>query len=96
MHEAVAILMCVLAVLGLYAILSRVAVMLLPRGELLLSVDGRGKTIEDLLLLTEYAKLIVERERGVSPRVSVLLDESEQEKTMPLRKEGILVYIIKP
>ena len=92
MHEAVAILLCVLAVFGLYALFARVAVMLLPRGAFMISVDGRDRTVEDILLLTERARLLSERERGFSPDVSVLLDEDQQEKAMTLRKEGILVY----
>ena len=95
MHEALAILICMLAVLGLYALFSRIAVLLLPRGVLLLSVDGRERTKEEILLLVEHARLLTERERGVSPRVSVLLDENEKEKAMTLRKEGILVYNVK-
>ena len=95
MHGAFAVLLCVLAVMGLYAVFSRMALWLLPRGVLLVSVDGRERTHEEILLLTEYAKLFTERERGVAPRVSVLLDENEQEKAMTLRKEGILVYTVK-
>ena len=54
MHEAVAILLCVLAVFGLYALFARVAVMLLPRGAFMISVDGRDRTVEDILLLTGW------------------------------------------
>ncbi len=95
MHEFLAVLFCVLSVLGLYALFSRIAVMLLPRGELLLTVDGRERTEEDILLLTEYARLLLEREGRLSGYVSVILSENEQEKAMTLRKEGILVYIVK-
>ena len=95
MHEALAILVCALAVIGAYALFSRLSILLLPRGSILLSVDGREHTAEEILLLTEYARLLAERERGVSPRVSVLLNEDEIEKTMTLRKEGILVYTLK-
>ena len=95
MHEAFAVLLCVLAVFGLYALFSRIAVLLLPKGVLLLTVDGRERTEDEILLLAEYARLITERERGVSPCVSVLLNENESEKAMTLRKEGILVYTLK-
>ena len=95
MHEAFAILLCALAVLGLYAVLSRLSVMLLPRGELLLSLDGRDRTVEEILLLAEHARLLLEREGRLSPHVSVLLNENELEKAMTLRKEGILVYVLK-
>lgn len=96
MHEAVAVLLCVLAVFGLYALFARVAFMLLPRGIFMISVDGRERTVEDILLLTERARLLSERERGFSLDVSVLLDEDQQEKAMTLRKEGILVYTRMP
>lgn len=96
MHEAVAVLLCVLAVFGLYALFARVAFMLLPRGTFMISVDGRERTVEDILLLTERARLLSERERGFSLDVSVLLDEDQQEKAMTLRKEGILVYTRMP
>ena len=95
MHEALAIFVCALAVIGLYALFARIAVLLLPHGNLLLSVDGRGHTAEEILLLTEYARLLAERERRLSPQVSVLLDETESETVMTLRKEGILVYTLK-
>ena len=95
MHEFLAILFCLLSVLGLYAVFSRIAIMLLPRGALLLTVDGRERTEEDILLMTEYARLLLEREGRLSSRVSVILSENEQEKAMTLRKEGILVYIVK-
>ena len=95
MNEVFAMLLCVLAIFGLYALFSRSAVMLLPRGALFVSVDGRERTEAEILLLTEYARLLTERERGVSADVSVLLDENEQEKAIALRKEGILVYTIK-
>ena len=95
MYEALAILVCALAVIGAYALFSRLSILLLPRGSILLSVDGRGHTAEEILLLAEYARLLAERERGVSPHVSVLLNEDEFEKEMTLRKEGILVYTLK-
>ena len=95
MHEALAILICALAVIGLYALFSRLAVFLLPHGSILLSIDGREHTAEEILLLTEYARFLAERERRLSPEISVLLNEDEFEKTMTLRKEGILVYTLK-
>lgn len=95
MHEAFAILLCALAVFGLYAIFSRLAVMLLPRGELLLSVDGRDRTEEEILVLAEQARFLLEQEGRLFSCVSVLLNENEQEKAMSLRKEGILVYMVK-
>ena len=95
MHEAIAILFCALAVFGLYALFARVAAMLLPRGALSLSIDGRGRTVEEILILTENARRILERERGLSLTFSVLLCETEKEKAITLRKEGILVYTLK-
>lgn len=96
MHEAFAILLCALAVFGLYALFSRIALMLLPYGSLSLTVDGRGKEESEILVLVTNARLLAERERGVALSVSVLLSENEQQKAMSLRKEGILVYTLKP
>ena len=96
MHEAFAILLCALAVFGLYALFSRIALMLLPHGSLSLAVDGRGKEESEILVLVTNARLLAERERGVALSVSVLLSENEQQKAMSLRKEGILVYTLKP
>ena len=95
MHEVFAILFCALAVFGLYALFSRIAAMLLPRGAISLSVDGRGRSVEEILILTENARRILERERGISLTFSVLLCENEKEKAITLRKEGILVYTLK-
>lgn len=95
MHEAFAVFICLLAVLGLYAVFSRIAVMLLPRGSFLITVDGRSRTEEEILLLAEYARLLAEREKSLSPCVSVMLDENETEKAIALRKEGILIYTLK-
>lgn len=96
MHEAFAILLCALSVFGLYALFSRIALMLLPRGAISLTVDGRGRDVGEILRLIANACLLAERERGISPSVSVLLNENEHEKAMSLRKEGILVYTLKP
>lgn len=94
MSEFWALLLCMLSVIGLYAIFARVSVMLFPRSSLLLTVDGRGLTVEEILLLTARARFLLEREHRLYGRVSVLLSENEREKEMPLRKEGILVYIV--
>ena len=95
MHEVLAILLCALAVFGLYALFSRIALALLPRGVLSLSIDGRDRSVDEILILTENARRFAERARGVALTVSVLLNENEQKKAMTLRKEGILVYTLK-
>ena len=95
MHEAFSILLCALAVIGLYALFSRVAVWLLPHGAITLAVDGRGRTTREILALVASATRLAERERGIALKVSVLLFENEQEKAMSLRKEGILVYNVR-
>lgn len=95
MHEILAILICVLAVLGLYAILSRLAVALLPRGTLLLTVDGAGKGLDEILLSVSHARLFLEREGRLSERIAVLLDGHDTHMAEALRKEGILICILK-
>ena len=94
MHEALAILICTLAVFGLYALFSRLAVFLLPRGALTIAVDGRGKTAEEILLSALHARVLLEREPRFSERVAVLLDKADEETMTALRKEGILVCVV--
>ena len=95
MGEALTVIICMLSVFGLYALLSRVSEMLLPRGEVLITVDGRGLSLDKIRSLTSRARYIVERDHRLSLRVAVLLYENEQEQLMSLRKEGILVYTVK-
>ena len=95
MSEAFAVIICILSVFGLYALLSRVSEMLLPRGRMLITVDGRGLSEDKIISLTSCARYMIERDHRFSLRVAVLLNENEQEKAMTLRKEGILVYTVK-
>ena len=91
MQKMLAILVCFLAVFGLYALFSRLAVWLLPRGAFSLTVCGDGKTVEEILCDVRFARLLLEREGRLSEPVLVLLDGTDKEKTNALRKEGILI-----
>lgn len=91
MRETLAILVSFLAVLGLYALFSRLAVWLLPRASLSVTVCGEGKTVEEILRDVHLSRLLIEREGRFSERVLVLLDGTDQEKINALRKEGILI-----
>ena len=95
MHAWSAILLCVFAVLGLYAFFSRLMVMLSPRGDVLLAIDGRKKSVDEILLCLKGAEYLLEREVRLSERPCVLLSEQEEEKMDALRKEGVLVYALK-
>ena len=91
MRETLAILVSFLAVLGLYALFSRLVVWLLPRASLSVIVCGEGKTVEEILRDVHLSRLLIEREGRFSERVLVLLDGTDQEKINALRKEGILI-----
>ena len=90
-----AILLCFFSVFGLYALFSRVAVALASRGRVILSIDGRRLSKEEILLWLAHARLIIEREKGVKERPAVLVYEDDEEKIGTLRKEGVLVFTLK-
>ncbi|MBQ9736646.1 MAG: hypothetical protein IJV96_07680 [Clostridia bacterium] len=95
MNDLIALLLCLLAVFGLYAILSRVAVWLLPREECLLALDGENATAEELIARARCLTLYAERSRVFDGRIAVFLKTEDEHKRQTLRKEGILVYIVK-
>ena len=94
MHEALAILICLLSVFGLYALFSRLAVALLPRGVFTVAIDGAGKTAEEILLSVLHARILLERETRFAEHVAVLLDAADEETITALRKEGILICMV--
>ena len=90
-----AILLCFLSVFGLYALLVRICAMLTRRGALMLAVDGREMTEEEILLWVAHARALLEREGTLSDRPLVLLCENDEKKIGTLRKEGVLVFTLK-
>ena len=90
-----AILFCALSVLGLYAIFARLAVFLSPHGALSVTVDGRGKQVEEILLQLESARLLLEREATFSRCVTVLLQEGEEQTAAHLKRMGVVACIVK-
>ncbi len=92
MHEFFAILLCILAVFGLYALFSRIAVRLSPKGSYLLCVNGTDRTEEEILLLLRRARLLYEREWRILPEMAVFLEGEDENKEATLRKEGILIF----
>lgn len=90
-----AILLCALSVLGLYAVFSRLAVLLSPHGSLSLTVDGRGKQVDEILLSLETARLLLEREAVFSRRVTVLLEAGEELTAEKLARMGVYACIVK-
>lgn len=94
MHALSAILFCALAVFGLYALLSRLALTVLPRGKLSVAVDARGMTADEILLWVKTARHLLEREGCLERQPIVLLSPQEQELLGTLRKEGVLVYTV--
>ena len=90
-----AIFLCFFSVFGLYALFLRIAAMLSPRGDLMVTVDGRNITEEEILLRVARARFLLEKEGRLAECPAVLLSEDDANKEGALRKEGVLVFIIK-
>ena len=88
------ILVAMLAVIGVYAVFSRLAAMLTPDDSYTLALYASGKDVEDILIEAELLRLKNEL-RQKNDRVVVLLDEEDGEKQDALRLEGFLVYVRK-
>ena len=95
MHELLAIVICLLSVLGLYAVFSHLAVLFLPRDRFFLTVDGRGKNAEELCSLLHAGRFLLERIGGFSPKPRVLLEEKDEKTAEYLRQNGITFYFVK-
>ena len=95
MNDFLALLLCLLAVFGLYALFSRIAVALMPRAACMLTLDGEGVTAEELIARARCLTLYAERSRIFDGRIAVILQTEDAHKRETLRKEGILVYIVK-
>lgn len=90
-----ALLLCFFSVFGLYAIFLRLAAWLSSRGALMVALDGRDMTEEEILLWTAHARFLIEREGRLSERPVVLLSENDEKRIGTLRKEGVLVFVLK-
>lgn len=86
------ILVCALATVGLYALLSRFAVWLMPKGRTTVALLADGLSLEEILFLCEQARLLCERSASLSPEIVVLTEEEHFAYIPALREEGILVY----
>lgn len=95
MNDFLALLLCLLAVFGLYAIFSRIAVSLMPREVCILTLDGEAFTAEELIARARCLTLYAERSRIFDGRVAVILKTEDEHKRRTLREEGILVYTVK-
>ena len=90
-----AILLCILSVFGLYALFTRIAILLSPRGRLSIAIDGKGKSVEEILADLRRARLLLERDASLSSRVVLLLSEEDAALANALRAEGLTVCILK-
>ena len=95
MNPLFALVLCLLSVFGLYAIFSRIAVSLMPRDACVLALDGEGLTEDELLARARCLSLYAECSRIFDGRIAVILQSQDEHKERTLRKEGILVYIVK-
>ena len=95
MHEFLAIVICLLSVLGLYAVFSHLAVLFMPRDHFFLTVDGRGKSAEELSNLLYSGRFLLERIGGCSLDLRVLLEDKDLETAEYLRQNGVAFYFIK-
>ena len=88
------IFICLLAVLGLYAILVRLALLLGGRESYATAILAEDKSFEEILTEAELLRLRGEiSTRG--KKTVVLLEREDENKETALRKEGFLVYIRK-
>ena len=86
------ILICALAVVGLWALIWRVAVWLMPKERVTLALAADGLSLDEVLCLCHRARLLCERSPHFADEIVALTDQENFEYTPALREEGILVY----
>ena len=86
------LLVCLLAVIGVYALFLRLSVLLSGESTFAVAILGTDKSIEEILVEAELLRLRGEIDVSAKKTV-VLLEREDPEKENALREEGILVYI---
>ncbi len=87
------ILVCCLAIVGIYAIFLRISVWLMPHENLVIAIRCDGMDADTLLAQAQRLKLYAESDAAVEQKPVALLDESSPMIEHALREEGIAVYI---
>lgn len=88
------ILICLLAVLGLYALFVRLTVLLSEKEGYATAILAEDKTLDEILVEAELIRLRSEISASGKKTV-VLLEREDEQKENALRQEGFLVYIRK-
>lgn len=86
------IFVCLLAVLGLYALFVRLTVLLSGKEGYATAILAEDKSLEEIFVEAELLRLRSEISRGGKKTV-VLLEREDEKKENALREEGFLVYI---
>lgn len=94
MDTALEIFVCLLAVLGLYAFLVRLALLLGGTDGYATAVLADDKSMEEILTEAELLRLRGEISAN-GKKIVVLLEREDEQKENALRMEGFLVYIRK-
>ena len=85
------ILLAALATFGLYALLSRIAVWLTRKEDLMITVSTEGRSPEEILLLAALMRLRAEEDASLSERVGVYMASEDPVLEAALRKEGVII-----
>ncbi len=89
------VLICCLAVVGIYAIFLRISVWLMPHENLVIAIRCDGEDPDAVLMQAQRLKLYAETDASVEKKPVALFDESAPVIENALREEGIAVYIKK-
>ena len=89
------LLVCFLAIAGLYALFLRLAVWLTPRDGIVLAIRYDGEDIAYLLALAHRIRFSVDLDKYAALPPAVLMEESDPIVENALREEGVSVYIKK-
>ena len=89
------ILICCLAILGVYAVFVRLLALRVPQDEVYLAIKADDMSCEEACALAAFLALRAEADNKVQKKTVILLDREDAEQANALRREGFLVYIRK-
>ena len=93
MTNLLELLVSLLAVIGVYAVLSRVVVWFTPKEKLSIAILGEEESIESICRLAENVRLYTETDAEVESLPVVILETADAQKEDVLLAEGFLVYV---